>query len=128
MARERLAAGEASVLESGGVDLDAVDAQKVAVAGMAGDTLSVDIVRQVARKLGVGIVSLLYDFDPEVIAIGGGGMSAGLDLLLPGIARDIQRRGMAHQLGRLRVVKSELGNDVSLLGAEVLVFEGQVQG
>ena len=79
--------------------------------------------RQVSANLGVGIVSLLHIFDPEVVVIGGG-LSESLELVLPGIAAEIERHAMLHQRGRVPVVKSELGDDASLLGAAALVFGG----
>ena len=68
------------------------------------------------------MVSLLHVFDPEIIVLGGG-MSHSLELLLSGIEREIECHAMAHQRGLVPVVKSELGDDVSLLGAAVLAFD-----
>jgi len=122
IARERLAAGEASALrdEAGG-DLSKVDAPMVAEGAKSGDELSRSIMDQVATNLGVGIVSLLHIFDPDVIVIGGG-MSQNLELMLPGIASEIDRHAMSQYRGRMPVVKTELGDDVSLLGAALLAF------
>ena len=75
-----------------------------------------------ATSLGIGIVSLMHAFDPEVIVIGGG-MSRSLQLLLPGITREVDRHVMAHQRGRVAVVASELADDVGVLGAAALAFE-----
>ena len=128
MARERLAAGQSSVLiDRASGDLGRVDARMVAEAASAGDTTAQEIMAEVAANLGVGIVSLLHAFDPEVIVIGGG-MSQSLDLLLPGVAREIERHAMIHQRGRMPVVKSELGDDVGLLGAAALAFDAYDAG
>ena len=123
MARERLVASESSALQSlSGGDLSEVDARMVAEAANSGDSLSRAVMQEAATNLGIGIVSLLHIFDPEIIVIGGG-MSQNFQLLLPGITEQIDRRAMAQYKGRMPVVKSELGDDVSLLGAAALAFD-----
>ena len=119
MAAERLSSGEAtSLLGSEGA---VPDAQAVFEAARAGDAVAEGIVQEVATNLGIGIVSLLHAFDPEAIVIGGG-LSQSLDLLLPGVDREIELHSMAHQRQGVLVIRSELGDDVGLLGAAVLAF------
>jgi glucokinase len=123
MARDRLASGEPSViLARAEGDLDRVDGRIVAEAATNGDKLAQALIGEVATNLGIGIVSLMHVFDPGIIVIGGG-MSGSLHLLLPGVTEEIERHAMPHQRGRVPVVKSELGDDVSLLGAAALVFD-----
>ncbi|MCI0439205.1 MAG: ROK family protein [Chloroflexi bacterium] len=122
MARERLSAGRAStMLDMAQGGIEGVDASIAARAAEAGDTLALEIMSEAANNLGIGIVSLLHIFDPEIVVLGGG-MSQSLGLLLPGIVRQIELRGMAHVKGRQPVVKSALGDDAGLLGAAALVF------
>lgn len=122
MARERLSAGEqSSLLAAAGGDASAVDAKMVAEAAKAGDPLAQSLMDEVGTNLGIGIVSLMHIFDPELIVIGGG-MSRDLDMLMPRINQEIQLHAMAHLKDRRPVVKSDLGDDVSLLGAAALVF------
>ena len=122
MARERLASGESSSLtENGGGEIESVNAQMVSEAARQGDALARSVMDEVATNLGIGIVSLLHAFDPEIIVIGGG-MSNSLDLLLEGIEAEIDRHAMGNLKGSRPVVKSKLGDDVGLLGAAALVF------
>ena len=118
MARERLDAGEASSLDGAAE----VDARAVAHAAEAGDAMALAIMNEAGASLGVGIVTLFNVLDPEVIVVGGG-MSQSLHLLLPGIAKEIEERAMAHNRRRMPVVRSKLGDDVSLLGAAGLAFD-----
>ena len=122
MARERLANGEASILldQSGG-DVDIVDARMVAEAARSGDEVAGAVMLEASSNLGVGIVGLLHTFDPDIIVIGGG-MSENLDIMLPGINEEVNRRSMSHFRGKFRLAKSELGDDVSLVGAAALAF------
>ena len=76
---------------------------------------------EVSTNLGIGIVSLMHIFDPDAIVIGGG-MSQNLDMLLPGIEAEIKAHAMAHLKDRMPIVKSKLGDDVSILGAAALAF------
>ena len=123
IAQERLAAGEPSILlESANGVMEQVDAPKVADAARSGDALAKSIMQDAGTNLGIGIVSLLNAFDPEVIVIGGG-MSKSLDLLMPWVSQMIEQRAMVSYKDKFPVVKSELGDDVSLLGAAALAFD-----
>ena len=122
IARERLAAGESSAL-LGMADGDAakVDAPAVAAAARAGDRLATDIMDEVSTNLGIGLVSIINAFYPDVIAIGGG-MSQDLEMMLPRINEQIDRHALGRGLGRVPVVKSELGDDAGIMGAAALAF------
>lgn len=123
IAQERLAAGEQSILlESANGVIEQVDAPKVAEAARSGDALAQSIMQDAGTNLGIGIVSLLNALDPEVIVIGGG-MSQSLDLLMPWVSLMIEQRAIVSYQGQIPVVKSELGDDVSLLGAAALAFD-----
>ena len=123
MARERLTMGDRSILSDKlGPAEEADDARKVAEAAASEDRLARDIMGQVARNLGIGIASLANAFAPEVIVLGGG-MSGSFEMLILGIAEEMDRRLMGPQRGLVRVVKSELGADAGLFGAAALVFD-----
>ncbi len=125
MARERLASGGASSLhEASRGNLDEVDARMVAQAALAGDALSSAIMDEVSTCLGIGIVGLIHTFDPDVIVLGGG-MSESLELLMPGIAREVRSHVMAHQRDGVPIVRAGLGDDASLIGAGALAFEAR---
>ena len=128
IAQEKLASGEGSVLtDLAGGSIENVDARMVADAAVGGDRLCRSIMHEVATNLGRGIINLLHAFDPEVVVIGGG-MSASLDLLLPGISQEIGRHAMVQQRGRVPLVKSELGDNATLIGAAALAFEAYERG
>lgn len=125
MARERIASGQAgTLLERAGGDPEKIDARTVAEAASFGDELARSIMEEAAANLGVGVVSLLHAFDPEVIVLGGG-MAESFDLLADGIRQQIDERAMAQYRGRFPVVKSGLGDDAGLLGAAALALRVQ---
>ena len=123
IAQERLSAGEKSaILNMAGGRMEDVTAPVVFEAARAGDATAQDIVAGVSANLGIGLASLILAFDPEAIVIGGG-MSESLDLMLPGLLRQIDRHATDYLGYRPAVVKSELGDDGGLLGAAALAFE-----
>ena len=127
MAQERIgagaSAGERSVmLEFAGGDIEAVDARIVVQAAHQDDALAQSLMQEVGRSLASGIISLMHIFDPQVIVIGGG-LGQNLDMFMPTIEPEVKRRAMAHFQGAVPVAKSQLGDDVSLLGAAALVFK-----
>ena len=46
-------------------------------AARKGDVIAKNIFQEVGRNLGIGVVNLISLFDPEIIAVGGGGAKAG---------------------------------------------------
>ncbi len=98
----------------------AVTAQHVIDAVRAGDALALDLVAHEAQLLGVGIVSLLHVFSPQAVVIGGG-VSAGFDLLHPGIYGYVQANAMP-PFRSVPVVAAALGPNSGLVGAACLVM------
>ncbi|CAI8030848.1 Glucokinase [Geodia barretti] len=116
-------AGERSVMiEFAGGDIAAVDARIVVQAAHQDDALAQSLMQEVGRSLASGIISLMHIFDPQLIVIGGG-LGQNLDMFMPTIEPEVKRRAMAHFQGAVPVAKSQLGDDVSLLGAAALVFK-----
>ena len=123
MAQERIGAGESSVmLEFAGGNIKAVDARIVVQAAQQDDALAQSLMQEVGRSLASGIITLMHIFDPQLIVIGGG-LGQNLDMFMPTIESEVKRRAMAHFQGAVPVAKSQLGDDVSLLGAAALVFK-----
>jgi glucokinase len=92
-------------------------------AARAGDTVARALSDALARDLGLGLTNLLHLFSPERIVLGGG-MSAGLDLLAPGIAAHIARAALAPFRG-VPVLPAALGDNAGLVGAAALAFAAQ---
>lgn len=128
IARERLAAGEASsMLEQVGGDLDKVDARIVGEAAHAGDALALEIVTQAGMYLGIGIASLMVTFNPDKFVLGGGVTKIG-DLLFDPMWEAIRRYALHPRYYEdVPIVLAELGGDVGLYGAAALV-QAMVEG
>ncbi len=122
-ARAALQQGRESVLlELTGGDIERVDAALVGKALLQNDALAEEIVARAGWMIGVGIASLLHLFNPEVIVIGGGVSNMGDPLFEPmhqSIKDNVIDDGY---LQHLRIEKTALGDNVSIIGAAALVL------
>jgi glucokinase len=119
---ELLQSGRASLLASiveG--KLDRITAKEVVEAARAGDRLAVQVMERAAFYLGIGMVSIIHAFDPQLIIVGGGVSKAG-DLLFAPVRGIIAERAMTEEWRRTPIVPAVLGDDVGLLGAVALVL------
>ena len=119
--REALEAGASSSLSdavSGGVDK--IDARMVGEAAAAGDQLAIDCLAHAGRVIGLGIVTALLLFNPEIVVIGGGVSKTG-ELLMAPMRQAAARHILdAAFMDDLRVERASLGDDVALVGAAAL--------
>jgi glucokinase len=90
---------------------------------LAGDAAAIAAVTRLGERLGVGLVSLVNIFNPEVIVIGGGVIAAGELLLAPARAV-VAARALPPSRDLVRVVAAHFGADAGLLGAALLAREG----
>lgn len=88
-----------------------------------GDAHAVDAVEQVGRVLGLGIVTLVNVFNPEIVVIGGGAVAAG-DLLLGPARSVLAEQAMPSMRELARIEPARFGAEAGLLGAATLAFEG----
>jgi glucokinase len=118
----RIKGGEKSLIsELAGGDLDAVEGSTVGKAAEQGDALALDVVRYCGRIVGMGMVNLLHLFNPEIIVIGGGVTKLG-DKLFGPMREAIETYSIDDDYWNdLIITEPELGEDVSIVGAAVLV-------
>jgi glucokinase len=96
-------------------------ARHVGEAARQRDALARELIEAEARWLGIGIVNLLHLFSPRRVVVGGG-VSAILDLLEPGIRAAILRRALPH-FRDVDLVRAELGSAAGMVGAAALAFD-----
>jgi glucokinase len=104
-------------------DPQRITAKVVHEAARQGDVVAVDLFRKAGMYLGIGMVNLMYLFNPGIIVVGGGVAKAG-DLLFVPMRATIQER--IHELywKECPVVRADLGDDVCLMGAAILAVAG----
>jgi len=103
-------------------DLSRISAKEVSEAAQQGDPLSIELIRQAGELLGIGLVSLIHLFNPEIVIIGGGVSKAG-DLLFEPVRAAVRARCMDESYWRdTPIVPAALGDDVGLMGGIALVL------
>ena len=122
-ARERIANGEKSLIsELVEGNLGKITGSVVGKAAAEGDPLSLAVVQRAGFIVGLGLVSLLHLFNPEIVVIGGG-VSALKDLLFVPMREAIEKYCIdASYWQDLHIKPAELGENVSLVGAAALVI------
>lgn len=101
--------------------LDEIDGATVGRAAEKGDELALNIVREAGRMIGLGMVSLLHLFNPEILVFGGGVSTLG-ELLFKPMREAIEANCIDNSYWQdLRIEEAALGENVSLYGAGALV-------
>lgn len=122
MARERLEAGEESVvLSMARGDISRVRAETLVRAEARADKLAGEVLRTGGSYLGVGVATLRSVLDPEMIVIGGG-VAGNSHIFWPAMAASARKHGMRGDKGALPVTPTALGDDAGLLGAAAMAW------
>ncbi|MFN8113413.1 MAG: ROK family protein [Solirubrobacterales bacterium] len=101
---------------------EAVDGHLVVDSAKEGDEVSIDLLRVLGERLGIGIANAINALDPDVVAIGGGVSTAGELLLEP--ARRVAKAYVLPGVGTKTEIRlSEHGPKAGVLGAAILAKE-----
>jgi glucokinase len=119
---ELLQSGRESLLTGmAGGKLDRITAKEVVKAAREGDAVAKQVMDRAAFYLGIGMVTFIHTFDPQLFIVGGGVSKAG-DLLFGPARAIIAERVMTEEWRHVPIVPAALGDDVGLLGAVALVL------
>jgi glucokinase len=87
-----------------------------------GDPAAGDVMRLMGERLGLGVVSLVNIFNPEVVVVGGGAIAAGELLLAP--AREVvASRALPISRADARLVSARFGAESGMLGAACMALD-----
>ncbi len=98
-----------------------VSAADVARAAARGDALARALMQREAELLGLGLVSTLHLFSPEIILVGGSVVTQN-SYLLEGARQVVQERVLADVYRQVPIQVATLGEQVGVLGAVALVL------
>ena len=101
-------------------DLASMTVDHVLGAARSGDGVSISVVRDTAKYLGMAAANLVVVADPEMLVLGGI-MASAADLLLEPIRTEIARRLPKPIMDALRIETAVLGADAAAIGAAHLV-------
>jgi len=113
----RIKSGDRSrVLDMAGGDMGAIHVQHIFDAARNGDGVSISVVRDTARYVGMAVANLVAVTDPNIVILGGLIADAADQLLQPSQTEALRRlpKSMADSL---TVAAAALGNDGGPLGA-----------
>ena len=103
-------------------DYSRVDGKLILQGLEAGDPVSVEIVRDCADYIGIGIYNIFQVFNPPLVILGGGLMNLG-DLYFSRILEKFNELARDMIYDPIAIVKSEAGADAGLIGAAALLLE-----
>ena len=113
----RIKAGDRSrVQEQVNDDLAAITIDHVLDGARERDGVSISVVRDTAKYLGMAAANLVVIADPEVLVLGGI-MASAADLLLDPLRTEIARRLPKPMMDALRIETATLGGDAAAIGA-----------
>jgi predicted NBD/HSP70 family sugar kinase len=113
----RIKAGDRSrVADIVGGDFTAITADHVLNAARDGDGVSISVVRDTAKYLGMAAANLVIICDPETLVLGGI-MATAADLLLEPVRAELGRRLPRPMMEALAVAPAALGTDAAAIGA-----------
>jgi glucokinase len=87
-----------------------------------GDPAAREVLVEVGRRLGYGLVGVVNVFNPEMIVLGGGALAAG-DLLLDPAREVVAQRALPPMRDLVRVVPAHFGDESGMLGAALMAFD-----
>jgi glucokinase len=126
-AREVLEGDEDSLLiQMVDGDVKKITAQTVFEASKRGDRVALEVVRDTAHFLGVGVSNLINIFNPDTFVIAGGVTQAG-DLLFDPLRAEVKRRAFKPSVEACRIVPGALPLSAGVVGA-VATFRAQTLG
>jgi hypothetical protein len=101
-------------------DLSAITVDHVLDAARGGDGVSISVVRDTAKYLGMAAANLVVVADPEMLVLGGI-MASAADLLLEPLRVELARRLPKRMMEALKIETAVLGADAAAIGAARLV-------
>lgn len=117
----RLQGGARSIITERVSDLHEITAKVVGQAAADGDALAVELIASAGRMVGLGLVTLMHLFNPQVIVVGGGVTKTG-DLLFEPMRAAVREYVLdPAYCEHVPIIPAALGDNVALIGAAALV-------
>jgi glucokinase len=113
----RIKAGDESALaDKVKGDFTKITAADIFQSSRDGDGVSISVIRDTIKYVGMAVANMATMFDPEVIVLGGVIARSG-DQMIEQVRTECGRRLHPKQFDLVRIVSSALGNDAAAIGA-----------
>jgi predicted NBD/HSP70 family sugar kinase len=117
----RIKAGDRSrIADTVNGDLSAITVDHVLKAARDRDGVSISVMRDTAKYLGMAAANLVVVADPEVLVLGGI-MASAADLLMEPVRVEVARRLPRRMMEALKIVPAALGDAAAAIGAARLI-------
>jgi glucokinase len=123
-AKEMLAGSEEAA--SSAMTVEELTTQTLFEAAREGDAVAARVVETAGRALGLALADYVNINNPEAIVLGGGVVRAGSAYMDP-VERELRRRALPALGEIVRLVPPELGDDVGVTGAALLLAESEIE-
>jgi len=121
MVQRALRRGEETSLRQRLLNHEYFSSKLLAEEAVRGDSVALQVYSEVGHWLGTATARYISLFDPHILIIGGGILSAS-DLLLARVRASLMTQTTSDLHDRVEVVPAVLGNDAGLIGAVVPLF------
>lgn len=98
-------------------------AADVAAAAKAGDPVATGVWSETSDALACGLTSIVNLFEPELVVLGGGVVGGTGEQLLGPVRRRVLAESMPPAAAGVRIVQSDLGDRVGVVGAAAIAAE-----
>ncbi len=113
--------GKKSILPKlNGGKLDLIRSRALAEAVERGDKLTIKVMQQAGKYLGIGVASIVHFLNPEMIVLGGGVIEAMGESFLELICQATAEYALPTTMEGVQIVMAKLGDNAGVIGASVL--------
>ncbi|WP_029688178.1 ROK family transcriptional regulator [Thermoanaerobacter sp. A7A] len=86
-----------------------------------GSKIAIEALKEIGRKLGVGVVNIINTFNPELIIIGNT-LSLADDLILNEVLKEVEEKSLVYRYYKVKIKTSKLQFHAGAIGAVSLVI------
>lgn len=114
--------GRESILKKYDNDYKKITTEEIFRAAKRGDSLSIEILKNAGKFLGIGISNIINILSPEAVILTGG-LTGAWDIYIKEAITTASKRTFKHLFEKTKIIKSELIDDAGVIGAAGLVFD-----
>ncbi|MDD3087824.1 MAG: ROK family protein [Candidatus Omnitrophica bacterium] len=101
-----------------------ISLEELSLLAAKGNRQAIKIWRNVGKRLGFALAGVVNILNLDAVVMGGGVSNAGR-VLFDSAKESLQNQAMSVQGGHVKIFRAKLGNNAGLIGAAIMVREGQ---